>query len=65
MKKASIFILTVRRSVLITINLLGCEPNHNDGKCDVCGDKKFTKLNGDGCEYCYDCYLDAIEYYLK
>lgn len=50
--------------VIFGISQCGKEENHNDNKCDICGDKAYTKLKGDGCEYCYEHYLDAIEYYM-
>ncbi len=64
MKKLFSTIALIVLSLFVCLNLIACT-NHNDDKCDVCGDEAYTKLNGDGCEYCYDCYLDAINYYLK
>ena len=50
--------------VIFGVSQCGKEENHSDNKCDICGDKAYTKLKGDGCEYCYEHYLDALEYYM-
>ena len=48
---------------LIVFTFSACGEDTNDGKCDVCGKSKYTKLS-DGNEYCYDHWKSAIDYYL-
>ena len=49
--------------VAILFTFTACGTNSNDGKCDVCGKKKYAKLS-DGNEYCYTHWNSALDYYL-
>ncbi|MDD4781914.1 MAG: hypothetical protein PHT02_15105 [Tissierellia bacterium] len=61
--KFVIFIIGV--VILGFISLLLFPTNHNDGKCDICKKEAYTKLDGDGGEYCQEHYMDALEHYMK
>ena len=60
MKKLFMLVLLI---FVIVSGLLGCT-NTSDGKCDICGKEKYTKLSDEN-EYCYTHWEDAIGYYLK
>lgn len=66
--KIGVFIAFIVISILcfFAIGTKGCsgEKNHKDGKCDICGNSAYSTIKGDGGEYCYEHYKDAIDYYL-
>ncbi len=60
-KAKLIVILLVFSSLLL---LTGCgEEDHNDGKCDICGEKA-TFSDGDE-EYCDKHLKEAVEWYIE
>lgn len=53
--------------VIVAILFYSCshiEPDHNDGKCDICG-KKATYSSKGKEEYCNQHAEEAIEWYYK
>lgn len=53
--------------VIVAILFYSCshiEPDHNDGKCDICG-KKATYSSKGKEEYCDQHAKEAIEWYYK
>ena len=60
MKKA--FVLLILLAIMVTA-LVGCEEDHNDGKCDICG-KNATYSDGSE-EYCEKHLWDAVKWYIE
>lgn len=64
--KMGVFIAFIVISILcfIILGTKGCsgETSHNDGKCDICNNAKYSSINGE--EFCYEHYKNAIDYYL-
>ena len=53
--------------VIVVILFYSCshiEPDHNDGKCDICGKKATYSSKGEE-EYCDKHAEEAIEWYYK
>ena len=60
----------MRRVVFLLLFLLalsclaGCsEPDHNDGKCDICG--KSASYSDGREEYCDEHLADAVKWYIE
>lgn len=60
-------IISLILCIILGILFYACshqEPDHNDGKCDIC-DRKATYSSKNKEEYCDEHAEDAIEWYYK
>ncbi len=58
-----VFIIIIAVIALFVIATYPKEPDHSDGKCDICKKEKYSDVNGE--EFCYEHYKFAIDYYLN
>lgn len=47
--------------ILGVIIVVASKPNHNDGKCDICGSKDLV-IDTSSSEICYTCYFKSLDW---